>query len=42
MGATGNLNKHQHIGSAELEQLQGGNCWRNSELRSSQHLKSVT
>lgn len=42
MGATGNLNKYQHIGSAELEQLEGSNCWRNSALRSTQHFKSVT
>lgn len=40
MGATGNLNKHQHFGSAEQEQLQGDD-WRNSDLRSTQHLKPV-
>jgi len=41
MGATGNPNKHQHFSSAEQEQLQAADCWRNSDLRSTQNLKPV-
>lgn len=41
MGATGNLHKHQHFGSAEQDQLRGDNYWRNCNARSTQHLKML-